>query len=92
MLHNAVVLYRRIITFKYIVSTNHKSPRLRIPTEGGVKVRREVEHGCDMYAEVDKRVPRARHQERVQGPLDDSGDVNLGVRSTNTTRGSQSSY
>ena len=31
MLHNAVVLYRRTITFTYIVWTNHKS-RLRIPT------------------------------------------------------------
>ena len=31
MLHNAVVLYRRTITFSYIVSTNHKS-RLRIPS------------------------------------------------------------
>ena len=31
MLHNAVVLYRRTITFSYIVSTNHKI-RLRIST------------------------------------------------------------
>ena len=31
MLHNAVVLYRRTITFRYTVSTN-QSPRLRIPT------------------------------------------------------------
>ena len=31
MLHNAVVLYRRTITFSYIVSTNHNS-RLRIPS------------------------------------------------------------
>ena len=37
MLHNAVVLYRRTITLSYIVSTNHKSPRLRIiPSERGV--------------------------------------------------------
>ena len=28
MLHNDVVLYRRTITFSYVVSTNHKSPRL----------------------------------------------------------------
>ena len=32
MLHNAVVLYRRTITFSYAVSTNHKS-RLHIPIE-----------------------------------------------------------
>ena len=30
MLHDALVLYRRTMTFSYIVSTNHKSPRLRI--------------------------------------------------------------
>ena len=33
MLHNAVVLYRRTITFTYIVSTNHKS-RLHITRAG----------------------------------------------------------
>ena len=31
MLHNAVVLYRRTITFSYIVSTNHSKSRLHIP-------------------------------------------------------------
>ena len=35
MLHNAVVLYRRTITFSYIVLANHKSPRLRIPNVRG---------------------------------------------------------
>ena len=37
MLHNAVVLYQRTITFTHIVSTNHKS-RLHIPTEVEVRV------------------------------------------------------
>ena len=39
MLHNAVVLYRRTISFSYIASTN-QSPRLRIPT---VLARADVE-------------------------------------------------
>ena len=32
VMQNAVVLYRCTITFSNTVSTNHKSPRLRIPT------------------------------------------------------------
>ena len=39
VLHNAVVLYRRTITFSYIVSTNHKS-RWRIPTARGYAITR----------------------------------------------------
>ena len=35
MLQNAVVLYRCTITFSNMVSTNHKIPRLCIPTVRG---------------------------------------------------------
>ena len=41
VLRNAVVLYRRTITFSNVVSTNHKS-RLRIPTFQVVEVGVEV--------------------------------------------------
>ena len=44
MLHNAVVLYRRTITFSYIVSTNHTSRLLRMAS---LPIRRRVQRVVD---------------------------------------------